>query len=184
MLSALLIFIFLSPLSFFLFSSLSLSLSLSVSRARHFSTSTNICWVLKRPAGQTDAVLDQSGKSNLGRLIQASTDMRVRADTSRILTNTHTPPLLHSGLPASTLIDLHLLYQMDFSLLLSSSTPFLSVWLRIINVPDHAQDVYVSNFSFNFGSTSPPPFFFLFCDVSVFQGDRCSFPTHSLTAPG
>lgn len=64
-------------------------------------------------------------ESNLGRLMHAST----HTDTSQILTNphTHTLPLLHSGLPASSLIDLHLLYQMDSSLFLSSSTSFLSV---------------------------------------------------------
>lgn len=46
---------------------------------------------------------------------------------------------------------------MDSSLLVSSSTSFLSVWLRIINALDHAQDVYVSNFSFNFDLTLNTP---------------------------
>lgn len=46
---------------------------------------------------------------------------------------------------------------MDSSLLVSSSTSFLSVWLRIIKALDHAQDVYVSNFSFNFDLTLNTP---------------------------
>ena len=172
MLSALLIFIFLSPLPFFLAVSPSPSLHLHQHLpSSEMSCRSDGCW-----AGSIR-------ESNLGRLMHASTHTHTQTDTSQILT-THTPPLLHSGLPASTLIDLHLLYQMDSSLLLSSSTSFLSVWLRIINAPDRAQDVYVSNFSFNFGLTFFPPFFFLFCDVSVFQQNRCSFPTHSLTAPG
>lgn len=80
-------------------------------------------------------------ESDLGRLMHANT----QTDTLP----TKTPPLLHSGLLASTLIDLHLLYQTDSSLLLSSSTSLPSVWLRILKAPDHAQDVYISNL--------PPP---------------------------
>lgn len=102
----------------------------------HFSTSTSVFRALKRPAGQTDAGPDQSVKVNWD-----TSCTPAHADTSQIFTNTHPhPPPLHSGLPASSLIDLHLLYQMDSSLFLSS-TSFLSVWLRIINVPDRVRRV-------------------------------------------
>lgn len=78
---------------------------------------------LKCPAGQTDAGPDQSEK-----VIWDASRTRVRPRTHAHcrFSATHTPPLLHSGLTASTLIDLHLLYQMDSSLLLSSSTSVFS----------------------------------------------------------
>lgn len=102
----------------------------------HLSTSTSIFRALKCPAGQTDAGPDQSGK-----VIWDASCTQAHTQTHQRYSLTPTPPLLHSGLPASSLIDLHLLYQMDSSLLLSSSTSFLSVWLRKINVPDRARRV-------------------------------------------
>lgn len=103
MLSALLIFIFLSPLPFLLVISLC-----------HLSTSTSICRALKCPAGQTDAGLDRSGKVIWdASCTQAHTHKRTRTHT--LITDTpgqqtHTPPFfalwpacLHFHWSASTL---------------------------------------------------------------------------------
>lgn len=82
----------------FLFFSL-LSLSSWPSLPRRLSTSTSILRALKCPAGQTDAGSDQSGK-----VIWDTSCTQAHTRTHhRLSPNTHTlhtPPLLHSGLPA------------------------------------------------------------------------------------
>lgn len=119
-------FLFSSPLRFFLWPSLHLHQPLLSSET---SCRSDGCW-----AGSIR-------KSNLGRLAHASRHTDTQTHHRYLLTNAHTVPLVHSGPPASSLIDLHLLYQMDSSPLPSSSSSSLSVWLRIINVPDRVRRV-------------------------------------------
>lgn len=132
---------------------------------------------LKRPAGQTDAGLDQSGKV----IWDASC---TQAHTHIADSKQHTPLLCYTlaWLPPLSSI---CIYFTKWILLFFYPPPLLffplSVWLRILNAPDHAQDVYISNFSFNFRlDFFPPPF----CDVSVFQWDRLNFLTCFITALG
>lgn len=172
MLSALLIFIFLSPLPFLLVISLC-----------HLSTSTSICRALKCPAGQTDAGLDRSGKVIWdASCTQAHTHKRTRTHT--LITDTpgqqtHTPPFfalwpacLHFHWSASTLpngffsssILLHL-----FSLCVIQNNK-CSGPRRIHRQIFHLTLAWI-----------PPPHT-PFCDVFlVFQWDRCNFLSQSLT---
>lgn len=175
MLSVLLIFIFLSPLPFCV--TVSLPLSPSLHLHQHLPSSEMSC--------RSDGCWSGSiRESNLGRLIHAKqTHTHTQAHTHRRITDTHRhTPLLCCTLACLPPVSSICIYFTKWILLFFYPPPPLSVWLRIINVPDRAQDVYVSNFSFNFGLTFFHPSSFPFVMFQSFSEIDAAFP-HTPSRP-
>ncbi len=122
-------------------------------------------------------------ESNLGRLIHTSARTHTHTHARRHITDTHRhTPLLCCTLACLPPLSSICIYFTKWILLFFYPPPpfFLSMWLRIINVSDCVQDVYVSNFSFNFGLTFFLLSSFTFVMFQSFRGINAVFPHTTL----